>query len=219
MKKIVLIIIISLMFVACGTYKSLDLGRLTTGMTKAEVEYAIGPPNRVLAVNNRQEGFQEVLEYRTSRNEVYALEFWNDYLTGYEFLYDDVNYTPAPLPPPSLPPYGGPIYIIDDRPGRPEKPDRPGRPTPPETSRPTTRPPANGNEGSSRPNSERPTTRPPASGESSRPTTRPPANGNEGSSRPTTRPASGSSSDSGTRPSTRPASSETDTKTTTGTRR
>ncbi|NDV78939.1 hypothetical protein [Dysgonomonas sp. 511] len=146
MKKIILTTIAALLFVACGTYKSLDLNKLTTGMTKKQVEAVIGPPERILAVNDKQEGYQEVLEYRTSRDEVYALEFWNDYLTGYEFLYDDVQYVPSITPPAILPPYGRPIYVYPDyqpdrpsRPNRPNKPNRPNRPTPPnrpETSRP-----------------------------------------------------------------------------------
>lgn len=127
---------------ACGSYRSLDFGRLTTGMTKAQVEYVAGPPSRILAVNQTREGYQEVLEYRTSRSEVYALEFYDDYLVGYEFLYDDIDYI-APAPPMILPDRGRPIVV---RPGndRPDRPSRPGRPN--ESNRP-------GN--SNRPNSGR----------------------------------------------------------------
>lgn len=53
MKKISLIILTSFLLVACGAYKYLDLGMLTTGMTVAEVENMMGPPNRVLAVNKK----------------------------------------------------------------------------------------------------------------------------------------------------------------------
>ena len=84
MKKISLFILASFLLVACGAYKYLDLGMLTTGMTVAEVENLMGPPNRVLAVNKKDGYVQEVLEYRTARDEVYALEFWDNYLTGYE---------------------------------------------------------------------------------------------------------------------------------------
>lgn len=52
---------------------------LTTGRTIAEVENLMGPPERVLAVNKKDGYVQEVLEYRTGRNEVYALEFLDNY--------------------------------------------------------------------------------------------------------------------------------------------
>ncbi|MDR0823643.1 MAG: hypothetical protein LBN74_01000 [Prevotella sp.] len=129
MKKVFVLIVITVLFISCGSYKSLNLDKLTTGMTKEEVIYRVGEPRRVLAVNNTSDGYQEVLEYRTSRNEVYALEFWNDYLTGYEFLYDDVEYI-APAPPAMLPDYGRPIIV-----GRPSRPSRPT--TPSRTNRPT----------------------------------------------------------------------------------
>ena len=111
MKKISLFILASFLLVACGAYKYLDLGMLTTGMTVAEVENLMGPPNRVLAVNKKDGYVQEVLEYRTARDEVYALEFWDNYLTGYEYLYDDVTYIPPVAPPMIFPDYGRPIYI------------------------------------------------------------------------------------------------------------
>lgn len=137
MKKILFMIMLSVMLVSCGAYKALDVNKLSTGMTKQEVEYIIGPPERILAVNDKKEGMQEVLEYRTSGDEVYALEFWNDYLTGYEFLYDDVRYTPSLYPPTIWPDYGRPIYIIQgNRPNRPTPPNRPNPPHRPEINRP-----------------------------------------------------------------------------------
>ncbi len=173
MKNFVFIAIFAIILISCGSYRSLDLRRLTTGMTKAQVERIAGLPNRVLSINETEDGYQEVLEYSTSRNEVYALEFWNDYLTGYEYLYDDIEYV-APLYPPSMyPPYGRPIIVVPNerpnQPGRPTPPNRPGRPTPPsrpETPGGSTRPPAT---------NQRPTTRPT---EGSRPVGTPPANTN-----------------------------------------
>lgn len=167
MKKLSLILFTSLLLVACGAYKYLDLGMLTTGMTVSEVEYLMGPPDRVLAVNKIDGYIQEVLEYRTARNEVYALEFWDNYLTGYEYLYDDVTYIPPVTPPMVFPDYGRPIYIYPPahHPGYPSKPNRPGfnRPNRPESNRP------------SRPESNRPSrpnrtemTRPSTSGSSNR---------------------------------------------------
>ncbi len=142
MKKLSLVILTSFLLVACGAYKYLDLGMLTTGMTIAEVENLMGPPERVLAVNKKDGYVQEVLEYRTGRNEVYALEFWDNYLTGYEYLYDDVNYLPPAAPPMVFPDYGRPIYIYppDHHPSHPNRPNKPNRPGRPETSRPQTKP-------------------------------------------------------------------------------
>ena len=145
MKKISLFILASFLLVACGAYKYLDLGMLTTGMTVTEVENLMGPPNRVLAVNKRDGYVQEVLEYRTARDEVYALEFWDNYLTGYEYLYDDVTYIPPVAPPMIFPDYGRPIYIYPPDhhyPNHPNKPNRPdsNRPSRPETNRPQTKP-------------------------------------------------------------------------------
>lgn len=156
MKKLSLVILISFLLVACGSYKYLDLGMLTTGMTIAEVENLMGPPERVLVVNKKDGYVQEVLEYRTGRNEVYALEFWDDYLTGYEFLYDDVNYLPPAVPPMIFPDYGRPIYIYPDH--RPNRPNRPNRPSRPESSRPESDRP--GRPETNRPESNRPETKP-----------------------------------------------------------
>ena len=194
MKKISLILLTFFLLVACGAYKYLDLGMLTTGMTVAEVENLMGAPDRVLAVNKKDGYIQEVLEYRTARNEVYALEFWDNYLTGYEYLYDDVTYIPPVAPPMVFPDYGRPIYIYPpvhhpSHPNRPNRPNRPGsnrpesnRPSRPESNRP------------SRPESSRP--------ESSRPTT----------TRPQTKPAEV------TRPSNSGSSNRTENKRTTNSR-
>jgi len=137
MKKIIIALVMAVTFAACATYKSLDLNKLATGMTTEQVKEVMGEPDRILALNDKEEGHQEVLEYRTSRDEVYALEFWNNYLTGYEFLYDDMTYI-APIAPPVIwPDYGRPIYIIPDhKPNRPNRPNRPTPPTRPEISRP-----------------------------------------------------------------------------------
>lgn len=171
MKNLSLVILTSFLLVACGAYKYLDLGMLTTGMTIAEVENLMGPPERVLAVNKKDGYVQEVLEYRTGRNEVYALEFWDNYLTGYEYLYDDVNYLPPAAPPMVFPDYGRPIYIYPpdhhpSHPNRPNKPNRPNHPSRPESNRPS-RPESN------RPESNRPESNRPGRPETSRPQTKP----------------------------------------------
>lgn len=200
MKKLILIGILSVIFFSCGTYNTLDLNRLTTGMTKEQVIYAVGEPQRVLAVNRTQDGYQEVLEYRTARNEVYALEFWNDYLVGYEFLYDDVNYI-APAPPMILPDYGRPIYV--GRPNsRPNQPSRPGGSNRPGNSNNSGsgRPSESGRPGSSSSSSGRPSsnTRPATKpAETVRPATRP-TNTNSGT-RESTTDSGNSNSNSSTR--------------------
>lgn len=174
MKKMSIIISIAFIFSACATYKKLDLNKLTFGMTTEQVIRVAGSPNRVLSARQTEEGYQEVLEFRTAYDEVYALEFWNDYLTGYEYLYEDVAYV-APVHPPTLmPEYGRPIYIINNyqssnrpnRPNRPspEKPNRPDRPNRPaperpgSTNRPSTssRPETGGSSQSERPAADRP---------------------------------------------------------------
>ncbi|MDR0430974.1 MAG: hypothetical protein LBH58_10915 [Tannerellaceae bacterium] len=134
MKKLVYIFITSLLLTACITYRTLNLNRLTTGMTKAEVEYVAGAPYRVLAVSQTRGGYQEVLEYRTSNGEIYALEFWNDYLVGYEYIDETITYVPAPVPPAYYPPYGSSVVVIRPRPNHPHY-----RPIP----SPAYRPPAN----------------------------------------------------------------------------
>ena len=60
MKKLSLVILTSFLLVACGAYKYLDLGMLTTGMTIAEVENLMGPPERVLAVNKKDGYLQDM---------------------------------------------------------------------------------------------------------------------------------------------------------------
>lgn len=134
MKKILLIITIIAVFASCGTYNSVDsMSQLRSGMSKGEVEYYLGLPINVLTVNYTQNGVQEVLSYRNNYNEIYAVEFWNDYLTGYEYLYDDRPYV-APAPPMYLPPAGRPIIVTPghNRPARPGRPNRPNRPSRPE---------------------------------------------------------------------------------------
>lgn len=137
MKRMIYMVLTAFLLVACGTYKALDLSKLTFGMTTGEVIRIAGSPQRILSARDTPEGYQQVLEYRTAYDEVYALEFWDDYLTGYEFLYDDVIYVAPALPPPHFPAYGRPVYVVPpDRPhNRPDKPglsNKPERPTQPE---------------------------------------------------------------------------------------
>lgn len=85
-------------------------------MNMAEVQRLLGPPERVLSLTRTPYGYEEVWQYRTSYNEVFALEFMNEILEGYQFLYEDLQYAP-----PSYyyrPPYGKPIFP-NYRPNRP----------------------------------------------------------------------------------------------------
>lgn len=52
MKKLISFLIISVLFISCGLFKTLDLSKLRTGMTKEQVVEAVGDPSRILAVNN-----------------------------------------------------------------------------------------------------------------------------------------------------------------------
>jgi len=163
MKKIVCLSIIAFLLVACGTRRSLDIDRLRTGMTKVQVESIAGSPDRLISVRETDEGYQEVLGYVTSGGEMYALEFWDDYLTGYEYLYDEYQYYPSAYPA-IFPPYGRPIYIYARdprppyyRPGYNNRPNynnnRPGTTNPGNINRPGTgsRPGDNGSTPSTRP--------------------------------------------------------------------
>lgn len=170
MKNFIYLLPMIFLMIACGTYKSLDLRKLTTGMSKAQVEQIAGLPNRVLSIKETDDGYQEILEYSTSRDEVYALEFWNDYLVGFEYLYDDIQYVAPVYPPAIIPPYGRPIVIPPNRPNRPNQPGRPTPPHRPENPGGSTRPPT----------TTRPTTRPT---EGQRPVGTPPANTNPGRTR------------------------------------
>lgn len=203
MKKIIILFLVAVIVTSCGVYQTVDINRLTTGMTKAQVVNMFGSPQRVLAANQTRDGYQEVLEYRTYRDEIYALIFWDDYLTGYEFLYDDITYVPAPAPPIMFPPRGRPLPPIYYNPGTPapprpnppgrpqpappsERPERPTQPTQP--GRPQPAPPSEnpGRPGNNSPgNNTKPATPP---SENPRPSTRP-TESTQPSTRPTTRPA------------------------------
>lgn len=200
MKKIVYLFSLMLALQSCGSYRSFNLNKLRIGMSKEQVIATVGYPERVLAVNDSRQGYQEILGYRTHRDEIYALEFWDDYLTGYEFLYDEVQYVPAPRPP-YFPEYGRPIVVIPGRPGRPDynRPRPPSRPENNRPGRPSGRPDINQ---PVRPG-ERPGTNQtdrPGTNQPGRPTDRPDNNnpGNRPAERPEVRPAEP------TRPATRP---------------
>lgn len=175
MKKIIFFIIIAIAITGCSAFRSVDISQVTTGMTKAQVRNILGAPDRVLSTAQIENGFQEVLQYRTSGGDVYAIQFVNDYLTGYEFLYEDVMYV-APPPPVVLPPPGRPIYPPSRPPHRPDPPEQPQEPTPPERpGRPPGYPDGPSTQPSppSRPDNKPDLTKPADDRNSSRPATRP----------------------------------------------
>ena len=157
MKRILFFVLIVFILSACASRRYFDLNQLTFGMTTEEVISMSGRPYRVLVARQTMDGYQEVLEYHTRYGEVYALEFWNNYLSGFEYLYDNVVYVAPVRPPMVFPHYGSPIVIIhnNNRPGRPNnqsnrpnnrptqstRPSQQNRPTqtnkPSENSRPT----------------------------------------------------------------------------------
>ena len=97
MKKLAFLIPLTLLL-ACGSYKTFSVARLQLGMTKGDVEQMSGAPKRILAVAQTEHGRQEILEYKTIHDEIYALEFMNDYLVRYEFLREEVIFVSPPPP-------------------------------------------------------------------------------------------------------------------------
>lgn len=192
MKRIIFLLTIIFTLSACGTYRYTDqIDQLNAGMTKAEVAYILGRPERVLEVNYTRQGIQEILEYRDYYGDFYALEFWDNYLVNYQYLNNNTYYYIAPTRPAYIPPRGRPVIIVGDRPSRPNRPNNNRPNNRPESSRPN-----NNNNNSSRPTTTRP-------GTSTRPTesTRP-DNSSNTTTRPSTRPSTNTESDrnSSTRP-------------------
>ncbi|WP_163264903.1 hypothetical protein [Dysgonomonas sp. 216] len=173
MKKIIVILIISVFIFACSSMRTVDMGKLRIGMTRTEVQNLIGIPDRVLHAGASDGGYEEVLQYTTYQGEIYAVTFWNDHLESYSFLdqtYPVGGVTPVP-----------PVYYPTPRP--PANPT----PRPPANEKPSTRPPTNGS-------GSRPGAGNSGSGSTGRPTIRP----SEPEAKPTTRPAQNSGSGSTT---------------------
>ena len=173
MKKLISIFLLLMLLSACGTYRTITVSRLKLGMSKADVEYMFGPPKRILSVSQSEYGYQEVLEYKTNNGEIYALDFMNDQLVGYEFLYDDIDYIP-PMPQPV-------VIVPGYYPGRPI--ERPPRPRPPARPVPPARPNPD-NVTPSRPPSTRPTPSRPETGNTTSDRSRQPVNGSTATRQP-----------------------------------
>ncbi|MFT3995572.1 MAG: hypothetical protein QM660_14780, partial [Dysgonomonas sp.] len=186
MKKYIYTILLStlLLLSACGSYQTANVRNLSVGMTQSEVNQIMGYPVRVLSTNYSSDGVQEVFEYVNYQNESYAIEFWNEHLVGFDFMYRNSD----PIYRPSSP---SPVYPVE--------PDRPNyRPN----NRPSTRP--SRPSGSTKPSRPDSSSRPSGSGSSSsRPSTstRPNESGSS-SSRPSTSTKPSESGSSSSRPST-----------------
>lgn len=132
--------VLALIAMSCTMFKNSSTNnfeQLTIGMSKAEVEYWIGPPERYLSARDTPSGWEEILQYRTSYNELFALEFINDYLVAADHIYNDSWY---PMYPPAYrPPYGGPVFPPGYRPNHPQRPPSNVRP-PANTRSPAVRP-------------------------------------------------------------------------------
>ncbi|MCC8147092.1 MAG: hypothetical protein LIO93_11815 [Bacteroidales bacterium] len=203
MKKIAYLLLSVVLLTSCFSSRNSQADsfkKLTVGMSKAEVEYWIGPPELYLSVTRTPDGVEEVLQYRNYYNEVFALEFINDYLVSANYIYSGSWYPMYQ----TYPPIGRPVFPPGYIPNRPApRPPSWAHPRPPVNPRPPAaiRPPAN--EGrppaSVRPpaNEGRPpaSTRPPAGGSNSGSTTRPSGTGSS------TRPSGTGNSGSTTRPS------------------
>lgn len=203
MKKLILIIFsIAFIFTACGTLQLADVARLSPGMTISEVNYIMGNPIRTLSTYYSQDGRIDVYEYRTYRNESYAVEFLDGQFNRYDFMYEDIppaTVSPAPYPVYPTPPPVRPTPPNNTRPPqRPERPSQPERPG--NTGRPPTQHPSQPSQPERPSQPVRPTDpeRPTRPEKPSQPgsTERPGSN----TSRPTTRPANNT-----TQPATRPA--------------
>ena len=185
MKRYVYVFLVLILFFAsCLSYKALNLNHLTIGMTVEQVQRTYGPPRKVLETKRTNNGFLQVLEYRNRHGEVYALEFWDNYLVGYDFLYDDYPYIAPVAPPGYYPSFGSSIIIVHGSgyynsyyaPGRYPSNYRPrppfSRPTGPVIVSPSNRPGSNTHPpvNNNRPNNN-----------SNNNQTRPPANSNRSS--------------------------------------
>jgi hypothetical protein len=178
MKKIVYLLFWTLFAISCSTthnnYPIDNYKQLTVGMSKSEVEYWVGPPECYLDLRRTTYGYREILQYRNIYNEVFALEFLNDYLVSADYIYGEIWRPMYPIA--QRPSFGRPIFPPGYRPNYPP-PSPPSNVRPPQdnnNSRPpsSTRPPANSQPDNTRPpaSNQPDNTRPPAS------TTRPPAN-------------------------------------------
>jgi len=108
--------------------------RLQIGMSRADVENIYGRPEKIILASLTEDGLQEILVHKFG-NDLYILEFMNDYLIRYEFLREDIYVQPRPLPPPVVHPY--PVH-----PAPVEPPTRPSQPAPPPTTKPASPPPS-----------------------------------------------------------------------------
>ncbi|MDR0681915.1 MAG: hypothetical protein LBG15_08745 [Dysgonamonadaceae bacterium] len=151
MKKIVYLLLSIFVVSACSIVKNYPVDnyyKLQTGMTKKEVRYWIGPPERYLDKRRTPYGYEEILQYRNIYGELFAMNFINNQLMAVDYISKEADYPIYPTPPPPSPPHGTPIFSPDNKPVHPAPPSNtpPSQGTrPPSSSREPaiTRPPSN----------------------------------------------------------------------------
>jgi hypothetical protein len=128
MKQILYLFMLSFFVCGCKTIgytETYDIRNLTVGMTKSEVFSLIGPPERYLSIARTSYGYEEVLQYRNVYNELYALEFLNEYLVAADYIYED-SWSPM-YPTTGRPAAGKPVFPSSYRPNQPPpQGNRPG---------------------------------------------------------------------------------------------
>lgn len=114
-------------------------------MTKKEVRYWIGPPERYLDKRRTPYGYEEILQYRNIYDEFFAMKFLDDQLTAVDYIGKETSYPIYSTPPP---PRGTPIFPPN---GKSDYPAPPSNTPPVQDTRPpsnprepaVTRPPSN----------------------------------------------------------------------------
>lgn len=123
MKQIIIIFMISILLSSCNTTMTVgDIRTLDVGMSRAQVDAYWGNPRRLITVEYTREGVFEVYEYNSYYREVYAVQFLNGFVVGYDILYKDFYTRPRPNSVPNRP---NRPSSPNNRPNRPQEPDRP----------------------------------------------------------------------------------------------
>ena len=136
MKKAICFFSLFLILWGCGSYRQqFDIRSLTVGMSKAEVNSLVGSPERYLSISRTPYGYEEILQYRNVYNEIYALEFVNDYLVAANYIYDGMYY--SMYPPANRPPYGKSVFPSSYKPNRPAPAPPQGSSRPGQNNRPS----------------------------------------------------------------------------------
>lgn len=93
MKRFIYIILATAFLAACASNKTLDINKLTVGMTRSEVEKKFGKPDKVLHAKIEGRQLFETLLYTDKQAGAYRLIFENHKLVEYG-LQNNVNRPP-----------------------------------------------------------------------------------------------------------------------------